>query len=200
MEVLMHQRIPPIAVMSATIACALFTAGVRAADPPSTPYLRIETGMHTAQIWRIDGDAAGRFLVTASEDKTARVWDLQSGNLLRVLRPPQGDGDEGKLYAVAISPDGSTVAVGGYTGYQWDGKHSIYLFDRETGGLRERVVGLPGVIDHLSYSQDGRYLVAALGGEGGIRVYGILTIRRRPAIPSTALPAFGPSLTVPGAW
>jgi WD40 repeat protein len=168
----MHQRIPPIAVMSATIACALFTAGVRAADPPSTPYLRIETGMHTAQIWRIDGDAAGRFLVTASEDKTARVWDLQSGNLLRVLRPPQGDGDEGKLYAVAISPDGSTVAVGGYTGYQWDGKHSIYLFDRETGGLRERVVGLPGVIDHLSYSQDGRYLVAALGGEGGIRVYG----------------------------
>src|ERR1039458_5781483 len=88
MEVLMHQRIPPIAVMSATIACTLFTAGVRAADPPSTPYLRIETGMHTAQIWRIDGDAAGRFLVTASEDKTARVWDLQSGNLLRVLRPP----------------------------------------------------------------------------------------------------------------
>src|ERR1022692_3151874 len=167
----MRQRVRPIALISVAIACGLVTIGVRAADPPSTPYLRIETGMHTARIDRIDADAAGRFLVTASEDKTARVWDLQNGNLLKVLRPPQGDGNEGRLDALAISPDGTIVAVGGWTGYQWDGKMSIYLFDRETGNLRRRVAGMPDVIEHLSYSQDGRYLVAALGAANGIRVY-----------------------------
>jgi hypothetical protein len=52
-----------------------------------------------------------RYLVTASVDKTARVWDLTSGKLLQVLRPPIGPGDEGKLYAVAISPDGETVSL-----------------------------------------------------------------------------------------
>jgi hypothetical protein len=33
--------------------------------------------------------------------------------LVRVLRVPLGEGDEGKLYAVALSPDG---ALGGFTG------------------------------------------------------------------------------------
>jgi WD40 repeat protein len=98
------------------IICALFAVAMQAADPAVKPYLRIETGMHTATVRRIDTDPAGRFLVTASEDKTARIWDLQNGNLLKVLRPPHGDGDEGKLYAAAISPDGGTVAVGGWTG------------------------------------------------------------------------------------
>jgi WD40 repeat protein len=84
-----------------------------APQPPATPVLRIEAGMHTASINRIDVDAAERFLVTASDDKTARVWDLANGKLLQILRPPLGAGSEGKLYAVAISPDGTLVATGG---------------------------------------------------------------------------------------
>ena len=71
--------------------------------------------MHTAGIRRIAVDSKERFLVTASDDKSARVWDLVTGKLLTILRPPIGDDDEGRLYAVAISPDGSTVAVGGFT-------------------------------------------------------------------------------------
>ena len=31
------------------------------------------------------------------------------------LRGPIGDGPEGGLYAVALSPSGKTIAVGGYT-------------------------------------------------------------------------------------
>ena len=95
-------------------------ASPAAQQPPATPVLRIEAGMHTAPIIRIDVDAAERFLVTASHDKTARVWDLANGQLLQILRPPLGMGNEGKLYAVAISPDGATVATGGWTGYEWD--------------------------------------------------------------------------------
>ncbi|MEB3254760.1 MAG: hypothetical protein VKJ05_00080, partial [Synechococcaceae cyanobacterium] len=48
---------------------------------------------------------------------TARVWDLANGGrLAAVLRVPVGEGDEGKLYAVALSPDGALVAQGGFTG------------------------------------------------------------------------------------
>src|SRR5947208_3299299 len=50
-------------------------------EPSREPILRIETGMHTAQIGSIGVDRAGRFLVTASPDKTARVWEIQTGRL-----------------------------------------------------------------------------------------------------------------------
>jgi WD40 repeat protein len=138
-----------------------------------TPMLRLNTEMHTATITRIDVDAAERYLVTGSNDKTVRVWSLPEGRLLRVLRPPMGDGDEGKIYAVAISEDGETVAAGGWTKGEWtkSGNHKIYLFNRATGELRQRITGHPNVIFHLAYSPDGRYLVASLGGQNGIRVY-----------------------------
>ncbi len=41
---------------------------------PDTPQLRLDPGMHTARIKRIDVDAEGRYLVSASDDKTVRVW------------------------------------------------------------------------------------------------------------------------------
>jgi len=92
-----------------------------AADSPAVsdaPFLRLETSMHTAPIRRISVDAAARYVVTASEDKTARVWELATGKLLQTLRPPVGESNEGKLFAVALSPDGQEVAVGGWTGHE----------------------------------------------------------------------------------
>jgi WD40 repeat protein len=136
----------------------------------SQPFLRLETGGHTAAIWRIAVDAAEHYLVTGSDDKTARVWELATGKLLQTLRPPLGEGDEGKVYAVAISPDGGTVAVGGWTQAGEPGD-SIYLFQRATGKLLLRLNGLPNVIIDLRFSPDGRLLAAALGGANGIRVY-----------------------------
>lgn len=139
-------------------------------DPPGI--LRLNTDMHTARINHIAVDAKEQYLVTGSHDKTARVWSLPDGKLLRVLRPPIGDGDEGKVYAVAISPDGKTVAVGGWTDCNEKGKScSIYLFDRATGELQRRLSGLPSGIAYLAYSSDGQYLVTSLGGRNGIRIY-----------------------------
>lgn len=73
---------------------------VVAAEPPTNPILRIETGMHTAQIKRISVDAAERFLLTAADNKTLSLWELATGNLLKIYRPPIGvSADEGKIYA-----------------------------------------------------------------------------------------------------
>jgi WD40 repeat protein len=139
--------------------------------------------MHTAIIKKIDVDAAERYLVTGSDDKTVRVWSLPDGRLLRVLRPPIGEGHEGKVYAVAISPDGKTVAVGGWTS-KTGSDNAIYLFNRATGELRQRITGQLNRILHLAYSPDGSTLVASLKSspdgstlvaslikKGGIRLY-----------------------------
>ncbi|WP_338844845.1 caspase family protein [Massilia sp. W12] len=122
-----------------------------------------------APIKRIATDAQGRYAVTASDDKTARVWEIATGRLLQTLRVPIGPGDEGKLYAVALSPDGETVALGGFTNAT-DSHQSIYLFARSSGQMRARFSGLPNVVSQLSYSPDGRWLAACLWN-GGLRVY-----------------------------
>src|SRR5262245_16050701 len=89
------------------------------------PFLVVDPGMHIAPIWRIDSDKDGRFLVTGSLDKTVRVWSAEDGRLLRSIRVPTGPGDAGKIYAVALSPDGRTIAAGGNIGTS---PESIYLF------------------------------------------------------------------------
>jgi WD40 repeat protein len=122
---------------------------------------------------KIATDAQNRYLVTASDDKTLRVWELSTGRLLKTLRPPIGEGHEGKLFAVAISSDGKIIATGGWTGYEWEGSGVIYIFDRESGSLIKRITGLENAILHLAFSKDGRYLVAGLGVNWGIRIYRI---------------------------
>ena len=92
----------------ALLAAALCLTGTGRAQQASEglqtePILRIETGQHGAIIKRIDTDAANRFAVTASYDKTVRVWSLPEARLLGILRLPLDLGEIGKAYAVAIA-------------------------------------------------------------------------------------------------
>jgi WD40 repeat protein len=105
------------------------------------------------------------------DDKTVRVWSLADLRLLRTIRHPIGSGQEGRLFALALSPDGRTIAVGGWTGWEWDGKASVYLFDADTGRLTHRLDGLPNIVGYLAFSKDGSFLAVGLGGRGGVRIY-----------------------------
>jgi WD40 repeat protein len=135
------------------------------------PILRVEVGTHNAGILRIAMDPSNRILVTGSEDKTVRVWDISGrGELLRILRPPAGLGAEGQIRGVALSPDGKTVACGGFTGSPQTGDAWVFLFDRTTGAMTRRLGGLPGGVIHLAYTKDGRFLVVTMG-RGGVRLY-----------------------------
>lgn len=157
-------------VLLSGVAAVLSQGTTLAQELPQQPMLRIEAGMHTAAIRRIGVDSENRYLVTGSYDKSVRVWELTTGRLLQVLRPPIGDGNEGRIDAVAISPDGATVACGGWT-KAGETSHNIYLFDRATGSLAGRLAGLPNTIFHLVYSRDGRFLAVTMGGKNGVRVY-----------------------------
>ena len=148
--------------------------------PNHEPILRLEVGVHNAGIWGIAIDSSNRILVTGSDDKTVRVWDISGrGELLRILRPPVGEGEEGQIFAVALSPDGRTVACGGRTGSPKQGDACVYLFDRATGALTRRLGGLPGYVQHLVYTPDGRFL-AVVTGEGGVKASWGMKIFRLP--------------------
>ncbi len=157
------------------VAMAWWPHAVSAAAAPSglyeQPLLVVDPGMHTAPIRRADVDEAGTYAVTGSHDKTVRVWSLHPPHLLTTIRMPAGPGHLGKVFAVAMSPDGAHIAVGGWT--RWtaqDPQEQIFLFTRD-GALVTRIEGVPTVVLHLTFSRDGRYLAAGLAGAHGIRLY-----------------------------
>lgn len=153
------------------LCLTLATPALWAGEPSEEPILRLETGRHTDAISQVASDANGRWLATASDDKTLRLWDSASGELLNTWRLPIGIGHEGKLYAVAMDPAGVWIAAGGMTGYEWDGKASIYILDRASGRLIQRLDGLAGISNHLCTSVDGRWLAATLGSNNGVRIF-----------------------------
>src|SRR3569833_1476937 len=164
----------------------LVTLGVDAGEVPSAPMLRIETGHHTSFIQSLAYDESRQRLITVSDDKTIRVWQLPALEAVAIYRVPIAPGYEGQLYTAALSPDGRTLAVAGWTGWQWDNKGAIYLIDVESGAITGRITGFDEVVGPLAYSpaghvrlydQDSRLIGRAQAGLAGARPYGA---RRSP--------------------
>jgi len=134
------------------------------------PVLAIDPGMHTAKIRSQAVDREGKYAVTGGADRTVRMWSIADGKLLRTIWIPSGPEYVGAIFAVAISPDGSTIAAGGWT-ESIQGGSPIYIFDRESGNRIQRIHDdLPSDTKFLTFSLDGRYLAATLGS-GGLRVF-----------------------------
>jgi WD40 repeat protein len=63
-------------------------------------------------------------LVSGSDDKTIKTWDITSGSCLSTLR------GEKRINSVAFSPDGSLIAAGDGSGFE---AGTIRLYNAATG-------------------------------------------------------------------
>jgi WD40 repeat protein len=88
--------------------------------------------------------AADGLLATASFARRARIWDAQSGKLLRSFQ-----GYSRLMSALAFSPDGRLLAQG-------DGRGIIRIWDLQNGNCSYTVRGHSGPIWHMAFSPDGR--------------------------------------------
>ena len=91
--------------------------------------------------------------------------------------------------AMALSPDGSTVALGGFS--------RISLVDYQTGAIRQRLFGHGHEITGLAFSPDGGTL-ASCCLDGTIKLWNLQTMQEVCTIPFDAKPAVGKELGVQG--
>jgi WD40 repeat protein len=119
----------------------------------------IETGQitsslegHTDTITSLTFAADSKSLISSSHDGTVNVWSAK--------QPPhpalaQIEVAAGKVWATAVSPESSTIAVGGRRGF-------VQILDLTTGKQVAELDGHPATVDCLEFSRDGRLI--ATGG------------------------------------
>ena len=102
-------------------------------------------------------------IITASGDKTARLWDAASGKELAVLR-----GHEQSVVSAAFSPDGTRIiTASGDTARLWDaasGKELAVLRGHEQSVVSAAFSPDGMRILTISFELDGQYFTALNGG------------------------------------
>ncbi|CAE6541800.1 unnamed protein product [Rhizoctonia solani] len=104
---------------------------------------------HTQPIRSIALTPCGTGVVSGSDDNTARLWDVKTGNTVLELV-----GHSSNVAAVAFSPDGSCIASASFD-------NTIRLWNSKTGqNLGQPLVGHSKRVRCLAFSPDGTYLVS----------------------------------------
>jgi len=119
---------------------------------------------HSYTIRSVSFSKDGKFLASASLDKTVRIWDVEKGKILLVLKPkgfsrywqgkPITDPIDVPILAAEFSPDGKYVATAG-------ADRMIRFWEINTGKLIRTILGHKMSITALSFSPDGKYLASS---------------------------------------
>lgn len=146
------------------LLCPLFilwmAAGAIGAEK-KTPILQLNTGGHMALVRDMVFTPDGARLISASDDKTIRIWDIQKKRTTEILRGEIDFADGGKIYEIALSPDGRYLAAAGHTGTKGAKVHPVRLYDLESGEIVRLFSGHREAVLSVAFSADGRFLASA---------------------------------------
>jgi WD40 repeat protein len=149
------------------LSVALGERPVRRAD--TAPQLMLDTGGHMASVVDLAITPDGRQMVSASNDKTIRIWDIASGKTLRMIRGESAPGDWGTIYAMALSPDGRTLAVAGFMSESdVQSASAIRLYDFASGKQVKLLKGHRNVVFALAFSPDSTRLISGSADKSAI--------------------------------
>ena len=115
---------------------------------------------HTDWIRSVAFDARGQTLATGSHDKTIKLWDVKTGELIKSL-------DNGsRVYSIAFSPDYDTLASGG-------DEEIVKLWDVRTGHCRQKLIGHRTWVGVVTFGRDayGDEVLASGSDDGAIRLW-----------------------------
>ncbi|MGD9092733.1 MAG: tetratricopeptide repeat protein, partial [Anaerolineales bacterium] len=120
---------------------------------------------HTGMVESVFLSADGRYALSGSEDKTLKLWELESGRCLRTF-----EGHMNKVSAVCLSADGRyALSGGGYSPifqgaqvFPGERDQTLKLWDVNSGRCIRTIEEHTGVTS-VSVSANGRY---ALSGSG----------------------------------
>jgi len=113
---------------------------------------------HDGPVWGVAFNPDGTQLATASQDKTAKIWDALSGQLLLTLT---GHGES--VNSIAYSPDGKYLATA-------SNDHMAKIWDSATGQLLLTLSGHKDSVDHVVISPDGTRLATA-SYDGTVKIW-----------------------------
>jgi WD40 repeat protein len=103
---------------------------------------------HSQRVSSIAITPDGQLIASGSEDKTIKLWNLRTGQLLRTLT-----GHSEGIRSIAISLDGKLLASGG------DDK-TIKLWNLDTGKLLRTLTGHSEIVQSVTISPDGKLLAS----------------------------------------
>ncbi len=119
---------------------------------------------HTDYVNSVAFSPDGARLVSASDDYTARVWEVASGAELLSLEHPN------YVYSAVFSPDGSLIATGGADGI-------VRLWDAATGASVAELTGHTDYVRSVVFSPSGN-LIASGSDDYSVRLWAQARVRR----------------------
>lgn len=138
------------------VAATTVGSGLAILEPDGNEITRVGQGARVigSATWAADGS----FLL-ASSGGAATVWAAEGWEPVRQLTTGAGS-----IWPVALSPDGSRIALG------WD--HHVGLWSADESEPAAVIDGLPKGVYGLSFSHDGR-LLAMAAADGRVRVWSV---------------------------
>lgn len=119
-------------------------------------FLVIDANGHSSMVRKVFFTNDNQKVVSVSEDKTLRIWDLKSNALEKTLWGEHTEGKEGRYNALAISPDNRLLAVGGFLK-----NNEIRIINLNTGLQVGSLIGHENIISDLTFSSDGLWLASS---------------------------------------